>query len=219
MLWWTLHRLNSSNPRARQAAKKELWNSSDPRVVKPLLELLQHGSTDERKRTAKELGKFQDTRAVSPLIQALKDKDPYVRRSAAVALGAIRDSRAIEPLIEGLADVDSEVAGTMALALGKFGGTALARLSPNDRERLRRVAKVCQNCSKPYEGIYSKPPHNVCFECWQAIQKEVVGHKGPWCRSCGALYWSTDQLPRKEASYDDQLQTTYCPRCKSEKVY
>jgi hypothetical protein len=44
-------------------------------------------------------------------------------------------------------------------------------------------------------------------------------HKGPWCRNCGAVYPSNDVLPRKTASYDDQVRTTYCPACGSEKVY
>jgi transposase-like protein len=54
----------------------------------------------------------------------------------------------------------------------------------------------------------------------QAVSRSLKsGHSGPVCRSCGERFNSHDSLPRKTASHDDQITTTYCPSCGSENIY
>ena len=86
-------------------------------VVKPLIKVLNEGSSKARNAAVEALGNIGDKDAVKPLITVLGDKDSAIRFSAVEALGKIGDQRAVKPLIATIGDKDSSVSLSAAEAL------------------------------------------------------------------------------------------------------
>jgi len=145
-----LELLRDNNMMIRERSVKILGETGNPRVVRPLIELLRHDREWRvQKAAAEALEKFGDCRAVEPLIEALRDKDKLVRQAAVEALsherkaaGAliqllndddrsirlqviallkdIGDRAAVEPLILVLEDPDPNVRKQVLSTLGKL---------------------------------------------------------------------------------------------------
>lgn len=106
-----------------EIAARRLGELKDPtRAVEPLLQALQHRSSQVRANAAQSLGKLGDERGVEPLIQALQDPDFFVRAQAARALGELRDPSATIPLIQQLQyEQHANPRSAAAWALGQIG--------------------------------------------------------------------------------------------------
>lgn len=196
---------------------------TDRAAIDALLWLLNEGAGYTRVRAAKSLAKLGDTRAVPTLI-AILDKAVSAPEalSAAEALGEIGDQPAVKPLIEAFARFsEPKHLDRIANALGRLGVTGASLIGELPQHQQHKVyGYVCPNCGKLRGRIlYKEDPSNVCLDCHRTIRAKLATHRGPWCHSCGSLYHSSDELPRDRASYDDQVFTTHCPKCGSEKVY
>ena len=100
--------LKDDNMMVREKAVTIIGDTGNPRVVRPLIELLRNDREWRvQKAAAEALEKFGDKRAIEPLIEALKDKDKLVRQAAQEALA--HEPRAVDPLIQLLDDKDRSV--------------------------------------------------------------------------------------------------------------
>ncbi len=100
--------LQDENMMVREKAVTIIGDTGNPRVVRPLIELLRNDREWRvQKAAAEALEKFGDKRAIEPLIEALKDKDKLVRQAAQEALA--HEPRAVDPLIQLLEDKDRSV--------------------------------------------------------------------------------------------------------------
>lgn len=82
------------------------------------------------------------------------------------------------------------------------------------------------NCGCGKSGFRSFDPNDICGSCKIEARRaryaarvratEKSGHKGPWCRFCGARYASYDVLPKRTTMYNETY--PYCPECNSEDV-
>lgn len=90
-------------------------------AVKPLVELLRHGSYEKRVEAVNALGEINDPAVVRPLQQALRDADPLVRTAAAHALGRVGDAQVVPALIQTLQDRETNARVAAATALGRLG--------------------------------------------------------------------------------------------------
>jgi HEAT repeat protein len=93
---------------------------ASPKVVKPLLQALEHSDVEMRHAAAMYLGQFKDKTAVRPLVGALEDPDVLVRWPAAKSLGQLGDKAASEPLLKLLEDKSLRVARSASWALSRF---------------------------------------------------------------------------------------------------
>ncbi|MBW4601409.1 MAG: HEAT repeat domain-containing protein [Calothrix sp. FI2-JRJ7] len=102
-------------------AAKKLGELGDKRAIEPLLQALNHNSSEVRVNAIDALTKLGDVRVVDQIIQCLQDSDFFVRVAAARALAQLKDIKAIEPLIEALKiENQSTACGAIAEALGDF---------------------------------------------------------------------------------------------------
>ena len=90
------------DPGARNAAAMVLGQLG-PAVVDPLVRLLSHPDSDQRKFAADIFGQLKKPEAVPALIATLADEDPNVQAAAAEALGRTGGHEAIRAL-EGILD-------------------------------------------------------------------------------------------------------------------
>jgi len=86
-------------------------------AVKPLIKILNGGSSKARNTAVETLGNIGDKVAVKPVIEVLGDKDKKLRFNAVEALGKIEDELAVKPLIAILRDSDRSVRLSAAEAL------------------------------------------------------------------------------------------------------
>jgi hypothetical protein len=125
--------------KVRAAVARALGLAPDPRAVKPLIELLEHGNEDERINAARSLGSGADPIVVAPVLSAALDDDSAtVRAQAARALGALRAARSpdwdivcigVAPRLRlCLRDRDWWVRGNAAAALRGMGRTGHEQL-------------------------------------------------------------------------------------------
>lgn len=102
-------------------AAKKLGELGDERAIEPLLQALNHNSSEVRVNAINALVKLGNLRVVDRIIQCLQDSDFFVRGTAARALGQFKDIKAVEPLIEALkVEQQSTACGAIATALGHF---------------------------------------------------------------------------------------------------
>jgi hypothetical protein len=80
---------------ADPAVIKVAGESADPRVIDPLIALLDHEASEVRATAATSLGRLRHSRAAEALIHATQDRDPVVRRAAAEAFDSIGMAAAI----------------------------------------------------------------------------------------------------------------------------
>lgn len=83
------------------------------------------------------------------------------------------------------------------------------------------------NCACGQSGFRSFDPNDVCDGCKFRAEKakyapavretEMSGHRGPWCRYCGARYIALEHLPTRTDSHGEG--THYCTKCGSDRVY
>jgi HEAT repeat protein len=106
----------------REIARFELYNLGDGRLIKPLVDALEHGNAKIRTDATMILGSIGDKRAVLPLISSVvNDSDVVAVSHAIMALGDIGDNRAIPTLLDKIAnDADGIVRSDSAIALGKI---------------------------------------------------------------------------------------------------
>lgn len=90
-------------------------------AIKPLVELLRHGSFEQRVAAVNALGEINDPAVVRPLQQALRDADPLVRTAAAHALARVGDAQVVPALIQALKDRETNARVAAATALGRLG--------------------------------------------------------------------------------------------------
>ncbi len=120
-----LELLEDSNMIVRERSVKILGETGNPRVVRPLIELLRHDREWRvQKAAAEALEKFGDCRAVEPLIEALRDKDKLVRQAAVEALS--HERRAAGALIDLLYDEDRSIRLQVIALLKDIGDRAAA---------------------------------------------------------------------------------------------
>lgn len=72
----------------------------DPRMIKPLIPVLQDSNSGVRKAAVEALGEFSERRVIQPLINSVKDSDSRVRDKAEEVLGWSRDPRAVTAIQE-----------------------------------------------------------------------------------------------------------------------
>src|ERR1035437_7459990 len=82
MLWWTVRKLRSQDPRKRATALQELLSSDDPTAVDALLRHYEDCSDSNRDLTISDLAGIRnlDLRAVQTLI--IRSQNSEVRRAA-----------------------------------------------------------------------------------------------------------------------------------------
>lgn len=108
-------------PELRSHVIPLLGQCRDPRVVVPLISVLDAELPDVRYIACNALAEIADERAVPRLIEALKDRVELVRGAAAKALGKLGDERAVDPLIQTLKVGKDGVRRETAYALGLLG--------------------------------------------------------------------------------------------------
>jgi HEAT repeat protein len=86
MLWWTMRRLKSADPKARARAAVKLGESRDSRALALLEAALGDEDASVRAAVAAALGRTVHPRSGTLLATALQDRDPEVRAAAAAAL-------------------------------------------------------------------------------------------------------------------------------------
>jgi|ERR1700722_397187 HEAT repeat protein len=107
-------------PSVQSAAKAALIKIGVPAVEQLISALKDADARVRRWNAASVLGEIKDPRAVEPLIAALNDTDYIVRRTAVSSLGEIKDLRMVEPLITALKDKDVGVRDEAAEVLGEI---------------------------------------------------------------------------------------------------
>ncbi|MCK4904677.1 HEAT repeat domain-containing protein [bacterium] len=117
--------LGNENSDIRRRAAQRAYNTKDPRVIEPLIDILLKDENEHiRVSAARALGAIKDSRAVGPLITVLlDDKSEHVKHFVAEALSKIKDPRAVEPLISVLNDETLRVRNSAIAALGEIGDT------------------------------------------------------------------------------------------------
>jgi len=89
MLWWTKRKLQSGDPKAREAAVRELAQSADPSLLELLLPAFDDKSPDVRRAAVEALAKSDRPEVRPRLVTGLSDKDARVREAAGTALAAL----------------------------------------------------------------------------------------------------------------------------------
>lgn len=146
-------RLRFGNPSIREDAAHALGgiamgDSTDRRLLRPLVAALRDPSPGVRGSTAWALGHVGDARAVKPLIRRLRDRDPDVRHWAAWALGEIGDPRAVKPLEKRVyTDTNWNARSQARDALGKIKDSssvnALVRIFAKEDEFVGKLSAGC----------------------------------------------------------------------------
>ena len=95
--------------------------TEDPRVIAPLVHLLDDEHVELRLASGLALGRLGDARAVKPLLEFLHHDEDWVREEAAGLLGDLRDPRAVDALVESLSDPNVDVRLAAGGALIEFG--------------------------------------------------------------------------------------------------
>lgn len=122
----------------------ELTESRASASLEALIEDLEGGSMEERKRAAWSLGEREDPRAVEALLATLEDPNPELRGLTAWALGEIKDQQAVARLIEAVEDEDIYAREMIVRALGEIEDpravTALLRAMQDEEASVRSAA-------------------------------------------------------------------------------
>ncbi len=120
-----------SNDALPHSAIAGWWDLGDS-ILEPLRQLLESGSSDERRNAADLIrqmwfhGKFHEwilANAVEPMVHNLQDTNPLTRGYTAAILADIRDQRAFEPMLALTRDSNDYVRWVAAWALGRFNDT------------------------------------------------------------------------------------------------
>ncbi|MDP6156398.1 MAG: HEAT repeat domain-containing protein [Candidatus Thermoplasmatota archaeon] len=135
--------LQDENLMVREKAVTIIGDTGNPRVVRPLIDLLRSDREWRvQKAAAEALEKFGDKRAIEPLIEALKDKDKLVRQAAQEALA--HEPRAVDPLIQLLDDKDRSVRWQVVSLLEVLGDKKavepLIRMIRDPDQNVRKTA-------------------------------------------------------------------------------
>jgi len=169
-----------------------------------LLELLLHGSAQQRRNAAHALEDCGGPHCIPDLHDRLgQDREVHVRRTAARTLGVLRDPRSPGFLSQALADRDRWVGWNAAWALGQYRDPALAhRLLAGlegDDPRLR------WSCAEALGQLGQSTP-----EVLQALVRCVARHRGLVARGAA---WALRQLDLAAAlGYAVQLLQSPDPR-------
>ncbi len=115
-----IQKTSSNEKNTYKAVLVALGKFKDPRVIRPLLEVLSSEHQVGMREAIESISNLKEI-AVLPLINALKEKKPNVRYGAVKALELIGDKRAVEPIID-LLDSDPEAILPAVHALIKIGG-------------------------------------------------------------------------------------------------
>jgi HEAT repeat protein len=140
------------NANNRFYALQAVQTRNDPRLVEPLLAVMENGhDPHDRVHAAQNLARYNDPRLVLPMIAALGDPEEYVRGAAASSLGLTKDPRAIAPLIAAITTLKTErwlndnmnAAQLALVAIGEPAVPALlAALNSPDEHMRNRAAKT-----------------------------------------------------------------------------
>ncbi len=140
------------NGNNRFYALQAVQTRNDPRLVEPLLAVMENGhDSHDRVHAAQNLARYNDPRLVLPMIAALTDSEEYVRGAAASSLGLTKDPRAIAPLIAAITTLKTErwlndnmnAAQLALVAIGEPAVPALlAALNSPDEHLRNRAAKT-----------------------------------------------------------------------------
>jgi HEAT repeat protein len=109
-----------SEPALQTLAIITLQKFKDPRIIKPISELLTSKVPKVRQCAVLTLGTFRDPSIIDSMLKMLNDVDPDVRRAAAAALSEIKDAKTTDLFILSLHDAAVDVRETSAKALGKL---------------------------------------------------------------------------------------------------
>ncbi|HEY6764397.1 MAG TPA: HEAT repeat domain-containing protein [Candidatus Sulfotelmatobacter sp.] len=123
MLWWTLRKLRSKEPRNRREAVAELAKSEDPAAIDSVLSVLYDPDGQVRRCAIDALAKSQESRALGALGQILASDAETVdiRQYSATALGRNRSNAAIEILSTALDDRSWDMRKRVVEILEKSG--------------------------------------------------------------------------------------------------
>lgn len=168
MLWWTLQKLKSSDPRVRASAARSLGESRERKAVPALIRALEDGIGDERHAIIEALGAIGHPAAITPLISNLKNRAERRRKGGATAgadaaadecrvcaeaLAALGGS-SLDPLIELLDSDEKDARRWAAHALGlirdaKALPPLAAKLSDARSEVRQAAARAMGNLGEP----------------------------------------------------------------------
>lgn len=149
-----LEQLTAINPDVRAYAAFVLGRNRDPRIVQPLLKVINDEEAAVRIRVVEALGTRSEEEVVPPIIDRLRhDPNATVRQTAARSLSYMGDKRATEALVHVLLNDDVEnVRAQAAEALGNLKDSAalnalmqamLADASNNVRQFARQALVNC----------------------------------------------------------------------------
>ncbi len=113
-------------------------------AVQPLIQALESGEKETRRRAAITLGVIKDAAAIESLAGKLEDSRSEVRKAAAISLGQIGEARAVGALAKATANRDYETRLAAAEALGLLqseqGVEALVKAASDSNEAVQVAA-------------------------------------------------------------------------------
>jgi HEAT repeat protein len=167
---------HDANPNNRFFALQAVQQKRDPRLIGPLLAVMEDPNGGHDKvHAAQILRNFPASGIVTPMIAALRDPNEYIRSAAAQTLALVKDPRAIEPLIAAIPTLKSERwlnddMNSAQLALVAIGAPSvqplLAVLQAPDANLRRRAAKTLavlkdRRAVEPIASLLSAPDQTV----------------------------------------------------------
>ncbi len=134
---------------ARRLAVGVAQNLPDPKLMKPLCELVGQGG-EVGAAAAVALGSFAHPHVLDTLTGTLSHEDPEVRVCSAWALGELAAEESLDALAMGLPDRSFEVRLHCAVAmrrLGPAGEAALQAMAEHDDKFVRQMVNLVMSLS------------------------------------------------------------------------
>ena len=174
-----LSRLNGRSRVAAFEAAKTVWEYSDPRLERPLIQTLKHGRRPfNRAAAAFAMQMVTSPRTIKALETVVRNRSEstLVRGEAAEALAHCHRQRSHEVLLAALQDPSKEVRFWCAFSLGEMAEkralVSLRRLTDSDKRMVKGFHSVAKEAADAIENIQTaKVAHrrrNGCVFCVRA---------------------------------------------------
>ncbi len=151
--------------------------SGDPRVVAPLIDILQRsGGLQSGARAAEALGKIGDASGIASLLKAMQAPNQSVRFYATRAIAGFKDDRVVPAMMHALSDADAGVRSEAARSLGNFKegparASVLAALIHSLTDENGAVsAEVANSLAKIGDLSAVEPLERLAPNSWAAVQ-------------------------------------------------